>query len=58
MASRVASESFALRYLRDYNPTNSTGPVDRSLVDAFVGAASVEEDSNNNRLVKLSSSAS
>lgn len=51
MASRVASESFALRYLRDYNPTNSTGPVDRSLVDAFVGAASVEQDSNNNRLV-------
>jgi hypothetical protein len=58
MASRVATESLALRYLRDYNPTNSTGPVDRSLVDAFVGAASVEEDSVNQRLVTLGSSAS
>lgn len=53
MAERVATDNLALRYLRDYNPTNSTGPVDRSLVDAFVGAASVEEGGNNNRLVKL-----
>lgn len=53
MAQRVATENLALRYLRDYNPTNSTGPVDRSLVDAFVGASSVEEGGNNNRLVKL-----
>lgn len=45
MKARVATESLALRYLRDYNPTNATGPVDRSLVDAFVGAASVEEGS-------------
>lgn len=43
MKARIATENLALRYLRDYNPTNSTGPVDRSLVDAFVGAASVEE---------------
>jgi len=43
MKARIATEGLALRYLRDYDPTNSTGPVDRSLVDAFVGAASVEE---------------
>ena len=53
MKARVVAEGLALRYLRDYNPTNSTGPVDRSLVDAFVGAASVEQGGNNNRLVKL-----
>lgn len=60
MKARVATEGLALRYLRDYNPTNSTGPVDRSLVDAFVGAASVEEnpdnsgdDATNNRLVVI-----
>jgi hypothetical protein len=41
--ARGVVEGLALRYLRDYNPTNSTGPVDRSLVDAFVGAASVED---------------
>lgn len=58
MKARVATESLALRYLRDYNPTNSTGPVDRSLVDAFVGAASVEQSGNNDRLVKFSVSAS
>ena len=39
--ARVATEGFALRHIRDYDPANSTGPVDRSLVDAFVGAASV-----------------
>lgn len=46
----------ALRFLRDYNPTNSTGPVDRSLVDVFAGAQSVEDgegDVTNKRLVKL-----
>ena len=43
MKARIATEGLALRYLRDYNPTNATGPVDRSLVDAFVGAASVED---------------
>lgn len=58
MKSRVATETLALRYLRDYNPTNSTGPVDRSLVDAFVGASSVEEDGNNNRLVVLAAQGS
>ncbi len=58
--ARVAMDGLALRYIRDYNPTNATGPVDRSLVDAFVGAASVEQDSAadelgniNRRLVKL-----
>jgi hypothetical protein len=48
----------ALRYLRDYNPTNSTGPVDRTLVDAFVGAASVEQGGVNNRLVVITGGAS
>lgn len=51
--ARTTEENLAMRYVRDYNPTNSTGPVDRSLVDAFVGAASVEQDGNNNRLVVL-----
>jgi hypothetical protein len=52
-SSRVATEGLALRYLRDYNPTGTNGPVDRSLVDAFVGAASVEQSSFNNRLVRM-----
>lgn len=39
MGARTSTANLALRYLRDYNPTNSTGPVDRSLVDAFCGAA-------------------
>ena len=53
MKSRVATEGLALRYIRDYDPTNSTGPVDRSLVDAFIGAASVVQGGTNHRLVKL-----
>lgn len=55
MKARVSLEGLALRYLRDYNPTNSTGPVDRSLVDSFVGAASVEdgEDPTNKRGVAI-----
>lgn len=44
MAARTSSANLALRYLRDYNPTNSTGPVDRSLVDAFCGAAVTNGD--------------
>lgn len=44
MAARTATANLALRYLRDYNPTNSTGPVDRSLVDAFCGAAVANAD--------------
>jgi hypothetical protein len=51
--SQTASEGIGLRYLRDYNPTNSTGPVDRSLVDAFAGATSVEQDGANKRLVAI-----
>lgn len=57
MKARVQTEGLALRYLRDYNPTNSTGPVDRSLVDSFAGAASVEEGESgyetNRRGVKI-----
>lgn len=55
MKAKISTEGLALRYLRDYNPTNSTGPVDRSLVDAFVGAASVddEDSSTNKRGVKI-----
>jgi hypothetical protein len=33
-----------LRYIRHYNPNATNGPVDQSLVDAFAGAKSVEED--------------
>jgi hypothetical protein len=54
--AQVNSEGIGMRYLRDYNPTNSTGPVDRSLVDCFAGAASVEDgvgDATNKRLVKI-----
>lgn len=63
--SQTSSEGIGMRYLRDYNPTNSTGPVDRSLVDAFAGAASVNDaladldsdtqvdDPYNRRLVKI-----
>lgn len=58
LAERTSLAGIALRYLRDYNPSNSTGPVDRSLVDAFVGAASVEQDSVNNRLVVITGGAS
>lgn len=58
MKARMSTETLALRYLRDYNPTNSTGPVDRSLVDAFVGAASTVASGPNKRLVSLSASGS
>lgn len=58
MAARTSTEMLALRYLRDYNPTNSTGPVDRSLVDAFVGAASTVASGANPRLVTLGSTGS
>lgn len=58
MAERTATETLALRYLRDYNPTNATGPVDRSLVDAFVGAASTVASGPNSRLVTLSATGS
>jgi hypothetical protein len=62
MKERVVDPNgIGLRFLRDYNPTNSTGPVDRSLVDAFAGAKSVEQPppdnpagaAKNRRLVKL-----
>ena len=63
--SQTNSDGIGMRYLRDYNPTNATGPVDRSLVDAFAGAASVNDaladldadtqvdDPYNRRLVKI-----
>lgn len=55
--ARVSLEGLAMRYLRDYAPENSTGPVDRSLVDCFVGAASVEDgeegSETNKRLVHI-----
>lgn len=55
MKARVATEGLALRYLRDYDPKATNGPVDRSLVDSFVGAASVEdeEDETNKRGVEI-----
>ena len=53
--ARVSLEGLAMRYLRDYAPENSTGPVDRTLVDSFVGAASVEdgETPTNKRIVHI-----
>lgn len=55
MKSRVALDGLAMRYIRDYAPENSTGPVDRSLVDCFAGAASVDDPdtSTNKRLVHI-----
>lgn len=61
MKARVVQDGMGLRFLRDYNPTNSTGPVDRSLVDCFAGAASVEQappdnpggTKKNRRMVKI-----
>ena len=58
MGARRADNGFAMRYLRDYNPISVS---DRSLVDAFVGATSVEQDPDgtgaqpvaNQRLVKI-----
>lgn len=55
--ARTTAGGVAMRYLRDYNPTNSTGPVDRSLVDAFVGAQDTASGENK-RLVTLSASGS
>lgn len=48
-----ASESvagLAMRWIRDYDPNYLR---DRAVVSAFAGAASVEEDGENNRLVKI-----
>lgn len=60
MKARVASDGFALRYIRDYNPSNATGPVDRSLVDTFMGVSSVNDGAGatNQRLIKLTLAAS
>lgn len=55
--ARTTAGGVAMRYLRDYNPTNSTGPVDRSLVDAFVGASDTATGTNQ-RLVALGATAS
>lgn len=51
----VSADGMALRWLRDYDPTYAR---DRSLVDAFTGASSVEDTYDedpafNRRLVKL-----
>ncbi len=53
--ARVSLDGLAMRYLRDYAPENSTGPVDRTLVDSFVGAASVEDGDSptNKRIVAI-----
>jgi hypothetical protein len=57
-ATAGASESLdglAMRWLRDYDPNYLR---DRSVVSAFAGAASVEEDGENMRLVKINMVAS
>lgn len=48
-----SADGLGMRFLRDYNPTNSTGPVDRSLVDSFTGATSIEFGGTNPRLVEI-----
>lgn len=60
MKARVATEGFALRYIRDYNPTGTSGPVDRSLVDTFMGVSSINDGAGatNQRLIKLTLAAS
>lgn len=53
-----ASESLdglAMRWIRDYDPNYLR---DRSVVSSFAGAASVEEDGENMRLVKINMAAS
>lgn len=57
-ATAGASESeagLAMRWIRDYDPNYLR---DRAVVSAFAGAASVEEDGENNRLVKINPSGS
>jgi len=52
-ATSGASESYAglaMRWIRDYDPSYLR---DRSVVSSFAGAASVEEDGENMRLVKI-----
>jgi hypothetical protein len=52
-ASAGASETYAglaMRWIRDYDPNYLR---DRSVVSSFAGAASVEDDGENKRLVKI-----
>lgn len=48
-------EGLAMRWIRDYDPNYLR---DRSVVSAFAGASSVEEDGENLRLVKINMAAS
>jgi hypothetical protein len=50
-----ASDGLAMRWIRDYDPNYLQ---DRSVVSSFAGAASVEEDGENMRLVKINMAAS
>jgi hypothetical protein len=50
-----ASDGLAMRWIRDYDPNYLR---DRSVVSSFAGAASVEEDGENMRLVKINMAAS
>lgn len=60
--SMVQGAGLAFRYIRDYNPTDEDGPADRSLIDLFAGAQSVDDkdedgsaatDPTNQRIVKI-----
>ena len=55
MGSSQTSDGLAMRWIRDYDPRFLR---DRSVVSAFAGAASVEEDGENMRLVKINMAAS
>lgn len=50
MGSSETSNGLAMRWLRDYDPNYLR---DRSVVSAFAGATSVEDDGENMRLVKI-----
>jgi hypothetical protein len=50
-----SSDGLAMRWIRDYDPNYLR---DRSVVSSFAGAASVEEDGENMRLVKINMAAS
>jgi hypothetical protein len=46
MAARTSAESLALRYIRDFSMGATGGPSDQSLIDSFVGASSVDDETS------------
>lgn len=54
MKANIQSEGMAMRFIKDYDPGNAR---DRSLVDSYAGAASVEQGGENKRLVVITGAA-